>query len=982
MSESAHRYRGYELLREEPLPDIHAEGVLLRHEKSGARVVLIPCEDDNKVFNIAFRTPPADSTGVAHIIEHTVLCGSREFPLKDPFVELVKGSLNTFLNAMTYPDKTMYPVASKNDADFRNLMHVYLDAVFFPNIYNEKNIFLQEGWHYEMEDEDQPLKLNGVVYNEMKGAFSTPESVLERETMNALFPDTAYGVESGGDPKHIPELTYEAYLDFHRRYYHPSNSFIFLYGDMDMEDTLAFIDGHYLSLFDRISVDSRIRFQEPFGTPIRVERPYPVPDDEPDGDSTYLSYNIVTGNQLDIKEMTACSVLDYALLSAPGAPVRQALLDAGIGRDVYGEFNDGILQPYFSVIAKNAGSGDADRFVRTIREVLEDQAERGIDRKSLIAGINGQEFQFREADYAGYPKGLMYGIAIMDTWLYDENEPFAPLKKLAVYEELRREAESGFFETFLKEKILGTGHAALMILSPKKGLLAEEEEKTRAKLAASKAAMTGDEILGVVESCRNLAAWQSAEDPEEIIATLPMLERSDISRESQPFDNEERMVGTADLSGEAREVKTVFHDAPTNGIGYLELLYDIGDLSEEELSYVSLLKAVLFNIGTENHSHMELNNEINAETGGISATIASYDMPGDPSDYRVFFSIRCKALYDKLDAGTSLIREALSTSRFEDAKRIREIISQTRSALQMGLQQGGNVAAATRALAYVSPVGALTDRITGIDFYRFVRDLEAGFEEKGGIIGGKLESLAAKIFTAGRLLVSYTSEREGREVLPGAVSNCLIPGAGLPGAHRKVAPYGNLREGFRTSGQVQFVAMAGTVDNAVFPPSGVRTVLRHILNYEYLWQRVRVMGGAYGCSALVRRNGDGFITSFRDPNLRNTRDVYLGIPDYIEGFTADEKTMTKYVIGAIGMIDTPLTPSMFGSFSLRVYLQGMTAEELDARRREILGASDSDIRALAPAYRSLIEQDNFCVIGGESRVNEDRELFDSVTALL
>ena len=428
----------YEVVTEENLTDIHSTGWLLRHKKTGARVMLIENDDENKVFNIAFRTPPKDSTGVAHILEHSVLCGSREFPLKDPFVELVKGSLNTFLNAMTYPDKTCYPVASCNDKDFQNLMHVYLDAVFYPNIYKREEIFRQEGWNYHLEQKEGPLKYNGVVYNEMKGAFSSPDEVLEREIMNHLFPDTTYGCESGGDPKNIPDLTYENFLNFHRTYYHPSNSYIYLYGNMDMEEKLAFLDEHYLSHFDYLDVDSVIQEQKEFGACRDVTLEYPVAENEGEEDNTYLSYNMVVGNAADSQMAMAFEVLDYALLSAPGAPLKQALLDVKAGKDVYGSYDDGILQPYFTVIAKGSNPDRKEEFVSVIRQVLGDIVKNGIDKKAVEAGINYFEFRYREADFSSYPKGLMYSLDILGDWLYESKAPFAQVQMLKVFENLKK----------------------------------------------------------------------------------------------------------------------------------------------------------------------------------------------------------------------------------------------------------------------------------------------------------------------------------------------------------------------------------------------------------------------------------------------------------------------------------------------------------------------------------------------------------------
>lgn len=649
----------YELIQQEEIQDVHAKGYLLKHKKSGARVMLLANDDENKVFNIAFRTPPANSTGVAHIIEHTVLCGSEKFPLKDPFVELVKGSLNTFLNAMTYPDKTMFPVASCNDADFQNLMDVYLDAVFHPNIYKNEKIFQQEGWHYHLEQESDPLTYNGVVYNEMKGAFSSADEVLNREVFNTLFPDTAYGVESGGDPKVIPSLSYEEFLDFHRKYYHPSNSYIYLYGNMDMKEKLDWLDREYLSKFDAIEVDSRIQLQKPFGETKDVTLSYPILEHEEEADNTYLSYNMVAGTTLDVKLNVAFSVLEYALLDAPGAPVKQALLDAQIGKDVEGSYEDGILQPYFQIVAKNANASDKERFLNVIHDTLQKIVDKGIDKKAVLAGINYFEFRFREADYASYPKGLMYGIDVFDSWLYDDEKPWMHLKQLAVFEELKKEVEHGYYEALIQRYLLDNPHSSIVTLVPKKGLAEKEEQETAEKLAAYKATLSREELQKLIKQTKALEEFQEAEDSEEAKQCIPLLKRSDISRDSVRLYNEEHRQGDTVL---------LHHNLFTNGIAYVDLLFDTKQVPDELVSYMGILKSVLGLVSTEHYTYSELFNEINANTGGIHCGLQVFQKPAENKDCTRMFGIRMKCLYPKLDFAFEMVKEILTTSKLDDEK--------------------------------------------------------------------------------------------------------------------------------------------------------------------------------------------------------------------------------------------------------------------------------------------------------------------------
>ncbi len=969
----------YEEILHEELPDIHAEGYLLRHKKSGARVMLIPNTDDNKVFNIAFRTPPADSTGVAHIVEHTVLCGSEEFPLKDPFVELVKGSFNTFLNAMTYPDKTMYPVASTNNADFRNLMHVYLDVVFHPNIYHEENIFRQEGWHYHLTDKNEPLTWNGVVYNEMKGAFSSADEVLDRTVFNSLFPDTPYGVESGGDPEVIPTLTYENYLDFHSRYYHPVNSYIYLYGDMDMPETLGFIDEKYLANYDRIEVDSAIPQQRPFTKMVRREDFYPISDEEDTAENTYLTWNVVCGDPMNIKEMIAFDVIDYALFSAPGAPVRQALLDAGIGKDVSGSYNDGTLQPYFSVTSRNAEAEDEEKFISVIRTTLENEVKKGIDRKSLLAGLNYLEFQFREADYSSYPKGLMYSIDVFDTWLYDDNAPFNALRQLDAYAELRKEMDEGYFERLVQEKLLDNPFGSVVILRPKKGLAQERENKTAEKLAAIKASFTDTQLEEIIEKTNALAAWQEEEDSEETLACLPMLSRSDIRREIRKYSNIEE---TFRAEGSDTSQLIVWHDTVANGIGYVDLLWDITRIPERLVPYLGIFRTLLGSVDTENYTYLALSNAINIETGGLNTGISVYDDYSGEQPYKAYFSVRMKALYDRIGAGFELIREIITTSSFADEKRVREVLASTKARLENSLQTGGSGTAMYRANAYFSAAAAYQESVSGIAYYKFVKDLAEHFDDRKVDLAAAMRELMGLTFDPSKLTVSFTSDPEGHDYLKAALPKVLEGFSKNEAPQYFAAPLGRLNEAFTTSGQVQYCAMCGTFGPTGSEFNGAMTILRHLLSYGYLWQNVRVKGGAYGVSAQFRRSGEGYFVSYRDPNLAATYDVFKSVPDYIANFTADEKEMTKYIIGTVSGMDTPLTPSLFGLVSIRNYLAGVSEADTQKLRNDILDATDEDIRALADSVRSVTDAGCICVVGSETAVERDRELFRHVEPLL
>ena len=966
---------GYDLLKEEDLIDIHSKGTLLRHRKTGARIVLVENEDENKVFNIGFRTPPADSTGVAHIIEHSVLCGSRKFPVKDPFVELVKGSLNTFLNAMTYPDKTMYPVASCNDTDFQNLMDVYLDAVFYPNIYKNEKIFRQEGWHYHLEHVEDELTRNGVVFNEMKGAFSSADEVLGRTVFNSLFPDTPYGVESGGDPDVIPELTYEGFLDFHRKYYHPSNSYIYLYGNMDMAEKLIWLDRAYLSAFDDAKVDSAIPEQKAFAETARIVADYPILDDEPEKENTYLSYAAVTGNVLDPLQNVAFSVLEYALLDAPGAPVKQALLDAGIGKDVTGSYEDGILQPFFSIESRNAEPEQADEFLRIIRESLQEQVDKGIDRKALLSGLNSFEFRFREADYASYPKGLIYGLDLYDSWLYDENEPFMYLQQIGIFEQLREKLDTDYYEQLIREKLLENPHSSLVVLQPRKGMAAEKEARDREALAAYKASLSAEELQKIAEETAALAAYQEAPDTEENLQSIPLLKREDIAAVTpMEFHTEETLV---------QGISVLRHAYDTNGIAYLKLLFDLEHVPDELTETMGLLKSILGFVNTADHTYTELFHEINGNSGGIACGLTI--MPNEAYDMgaKRFLVLRAKYLYAQQDFVFRTLREIIATSDLDTEKRLREIIASQRARLRSVLQSMGNSTAAMRALSYGSASSAWQDRVTGIAYYRLLEDLDEHFEERKEKLIADLKKLMCIIFRKENMIVSLTEEAGACGTLEQELSMIC------QGLSAEEAPTGKFswspshaKEGFQTPGQVQFVAQGGSFKEAGFTYTGAMRILRTILNYDYLWMNIRVQGGAYGCSGNFRRNGDAFLVTYRDPHLQRTLDVYEALPAYLEQFAADEREMTKYIIGTISELDTPMNASAKGTAALNSYFCGYGQADMQQERDEVLGASQEDIRALADMIRGVLAQKQICVVGSEASISKHGEVFTGVEALV
>ena len=968
------RISAYEIIREENLSDIRSAGYLLRHKKTGARVMLIENEDENKVFNIAFRTPPKNSTGVAHILEHSVLCGSREFPLKDPFVELVKGSLNTFLNAMTYPDKTCYPVASCNDQDFQNLMHVYLDAVFYPNIYKKEEIFRQEGWSYQLEDTEGPLKYNGVVYNEMKGAFSSPDEVLEREIMNSLFPDTPYGCESGGDPNHIPELSYEEFLQFHKTYYHPSNSYIYLYGNMDMAEKLEFIDEHYLSAFEKLEVDSALPLQPAFTERKELQLEYPVSESENEEGNAYLAYSTVVGDASDELTAMAFEVLDYALLSAPGALLKQALLDAQIGMDVYGSYDDGILQPYFDIVAKGTDPDKKEKFVEIIRTTLEDIVKNGIDKKALKAGINYMEFRYREADFSAWPKGLMYGLDIFGSWLYSDEKAFSHVKLIPVFEKLKELSGERYFEELIQKYLLDNPHGSVITLVPSKGLAARREKALEEQLQAKLEKMTQEEKEILVEKTKALVEYQEAEEEPGSEKCIPMLKREDIKKEAAGFTNEELNVDGSLF---------LYHEVPTNGISYLDLMFDLKNLDPEDVPYLGLLKSVLGFVDTAHFSYGELSNEINAETGGISCGVEVFDRADSTEEYKAMFSVRGKVMYPRIDVLFRMIREILNTSKLDDGKRLYEIIARVKSRAQANLVSAGHSTAVLRGASYSSPMAAFQDEMAGVGYYQFIEKLEKEFDIRKEELVKKLNVLMTKILRPELLCVSYTGERESLDTVMKQVK-ALKDTLRTEAVETSSKPMSceKKNEGFTTSGQVQYVARTGNFRKKGYEYTGALDILKVALSYDYLWMNLRVKGGAYGCMSGFKRSGESYFVSYRDPHLKRTLDVYEGIPEYVRTFQADEREMTKYIIGTISGKDVPRTPQMQGSISKTAYFCGITEEMMQKERDQILNADVEDIRNLAPLVEAILSDDAVCVVGSETAIEKEQEIFKEIKSLI
>lgn len=965
---------GFKVLEKEYIEELSADAYTFLHEASGARLIAVLNDDDNKVFSIAFRTPPNASNGLPHILEHSVLNGSRKYPTKEPFVELAKGSLNTFLNAMTYPDKTVYPVASRNKKDFMNLMDVYLDAVFFPRLYDDPLILMQEGWHYELSHPDaDTLNIRGVVYNEMKGAYSSPEAVLFQRIQTTLFPDTPYRYDSGGDPDVIPTLNQEAFVDFHRTYYHPSNSFMFLYGDLDLPPILKKIDEEYLAHFKARDIHADLPLQKPFSERKTVAYPYALPEGVKADQKDYLSVNYVVGETDEAVAMLALEILQYVLIDSPAAPLKQKILEAGLAEDVFASLETSLRQGVFSIIAKGAQKDHLDAFDTLVTSELKRYQEEGIPRRLLEAALTRKEFELREADMHGYPKGLVAALNMLTTWIHGK-DPFLYVRYEPLLTQLKAGLDHGLFESILKERLLGHNHVARVVLTATPGLLEAKEAEEHLALQRTLQSLSAEERAEIVQKTALLRERQTTPDSPEALNTLPLLDREDITPVGEHIPTAEKTL---------ENVRFLHHPLKTNNISYIQMYFPVGHLTVEDLPYVSALLSALGKVDTKTHPYGELIDEMNLQTGGLSFQLEAVAPVGEVDQYDLYVIIRLRALTNKLPEAMALVKEIALTSRFDNTERLYTLFSEQRSRQEMGLYDRGHQITAARLLAAFSPVDAARDDIRGIGYFLFLKTLLQSLKENPDHVRAKLEDLYRKLFYHDHLIVSLTGE-DAEEGALRAIWHDWIEDfpSGRPHDVKRIFQSRPSREALLAASKVQYVASGGTVGKLDAETYGLYQVLRTILAYDYLWNRVRVQGGAYGSMFQVERNGNFVLASYRDPHLKETLQTYGAVQTYVEQFYADDREMTKYVIGTIARLDQPLTPSMKGERGDWMVLTGLTEERLNAERRAILRSDPAQIRGLAQSFAVLQETPHVCVMGGRSRLEREKALFDVYTTLI
>ncbi len=960
---------GFKVLDARFVEEVNARVIRLVHEQSGAQVLKIANDDANKTFSIAFKTIPESDCGTPHIMEHSVLNGSKHFPVKSPFDILARGSLNTFLNAMTGSDITIYPIASMNDTDYFNLMHVYLDAVFYPLAVQDPRIFYQEGWHHELTDPEEPIVYKGVVYNEMKGAYSDPNRILEYQADRHLFPDSPYGYSSGGYPTAIPDLSYDDFVAFHETYYHPDNSFIFLYGDADLDTELEFIHNNYLSHFEQSGRTFTLPLQKPFYSMREQTEYYPVTEESDLDNQTYLSMSWIVGKNTDRSLYMSLDVLTDVLVNHESAPIRNALQEAEIGRDVSAYVAEQ-KQNVVKITVKNANPEDKDRFRQIVMETLQRVADEGVDRESLEGTLNRMEFRLREGDDA--QKGLRYNFQSIRTWFYAQ-DPYLGLEWEKPLATLKTALDSDLLEETIQHHLIDNPHKLLLVLEPKPGMEQEQSADIKTHLADLKASMSDADIDSLVSSTQELIEHQQREDSPDALATIPLLERKDISPKAEWYGVDER-----EIDG----IPVLYHPEFTNNVVYMQLLFDARVLPEELLPYAGLLAECLSLLNTERYSYGDLDNALNIHTGGFNTSVTSFLKERDDSQLLPIFSVSGKAMAPRVEKLLQLTDEILTRSRFEDPERLKDVLTRHQAQLDARVKSNGFPVAVTRARSYFSRQGLFTEKTRGLDYYRFVTALVDSFDTRKQDIMDNLTRTAELLFNRNNLIVAVTCDENNYSTvqshLPLLAETLRAEKSTAADNHWTVVPR---NEGMMTSSKVQYVVQGYNFKTLGYEWSGKLRVLDQVLSRDYLQTQLRVLGGAYGGFTDISPNGQFLFLSYRDPNLSETLENYKKTTDFLTSFEATEDEMTRFIIGTIANMDRPLTPSQKGRRAVRYHFETVSREDLQTDRTAVLNTTPTDLQDMAGMVSDIIDQQIYCVYGNQEKLESEKQLFDTLITL-
>ena len=958
-------YHGFRLEKKEFVKEMNCDVLQFKHTKSGARLIKVAADDDNKLFSITFFTTPMDDTGVPHIMEHSVLNGSEKFPVKSPFDILLKGSLNTFLNAMTGDDLTTYPVASMNEKDYFNLMDVYLNAVLFPNLRTDDRILKQEGWHYELNDVNDEITIKGVVYNEMKGSFSNPQTELRYQVDRNLFPDNTYGAESGGYPSAIPSLTQEQFVKFHQEFYHPSNSFILLYGNADLDKELAFIDTDYLSKFTDNGKRITIEPQKPFAAKKNLDITYSAAEGSNTADNTFLNYRIVTGSSTDYTLKAALSIIADAMVNHETAPLREALREAGIGKDVYA-FASSANQIKFSIAVQNANPEDRGRFEQIVEQTMAKVAAEGFDADAVEGIFNSREFRLREGNSPN--KGLMALYSLIHSMWFDQNDPIAGMRYENTIAEVKEGIKGTMLQDIVKQHLLGNPHTLVTTMRPEVGKEAKIEAETRKQLAEYKKSLSREQLEQLVADTKALIEYQKEPDSPEAIASVPMLALSDISPDVKFYSVEEKTMAG---------IKTLHHSDFTSNILYTKLMFDLKAIPQELIPYASMLSALLGNMSTEHYTYGALENAMNKHTGGISTYVDSYLEQNDDSKLIPQFVITAKANADKGKEMMELIGEIINTTKLDDIDRLKNLMLRLQANAEYSVKNDGRAVATNRMLSYFSNVGMFDEICDGLEFYRFITELHKKIE--GGQtqeVVDKLRQTAQLLFCQKNLILGIVCSNSNLSGFTPSFTefvNTLPQGDGT--IHDWKFTHEAKNEGLMAASKVQYVIQGGSFAQLGHKYDGKIRVMSQVLSREYLQNTVRVQGGAYGGYCSFAPTGRVIFGSYRDPNLKETFDNYAGAPEYLRNFEADDVEMTRFIIGTISGMEGPTTPMSRGYTAISNYFTKTTKEQKLAERKAVLSTTKDDIRAYAPMVEEVLKQNIYCVFGGESKIQQHKDLF-------
>ncbi|MBT8042104.1 MAG: insulinase family protein [Pontiella sp.] len=944
--------KNFELVRSEEIAELNTHAEIYRHIPTGAEILSMENDDENKCFGIAFRTPPSDSTGVAHILEHTVLCGSRKYPVKDPFVQLLKGSLQTFLNAFTYPDKTCYPVASQNLKDFHNLVDVYLDAVFHPRI--TPDFFMQEGWHYELESIDAPLTFKGVVYNEMKGVYSSPDSLLMETSQQSLFPDTTYGLDSGGNPKHIPDLTHEQFKAFHESFYHPSNARIFFYGDDPVEQRFELLE-EYLKEFEKIDPQSEVELQAPLPEPVRIEKPYAVSADD-ENPKPMFTVNWLLPSPTDPERVFALTLLDHILLGTPASPLRKALIESGLGEDLTGGgIETHMIQMMFSVGLKGVESQNLGKAEALIFNTLKDLVENGIERDDIEATLNTYEFDLRENNSGGFPRGLSLWLKSLNAWIYDA-DAIGPIAFEGPLQSLKKHtAKEGYFEQLIREHFLDNRHRSVVTLVPDSTLAAQKELEETERLARIKAGMDERALKEIVSNTQRLLTLQATPDSEEALATIPLLHRGDLDKSIRTIDrNEVKRHGAA----------VVTHDLFTNGILYLDLGLDLHGLEQEDLPYVSLLGSVLLEMGTKEQDYVSLSQRIAMKTGGIYGTPFISALENSKTGVTRFF-LRSKCMIDQTGELLDILRDVLLSTDFSNKERFRQIVLEHKSELETAIVPRGHSAVMSRLKAHHHEAHWVSEQIGGIEALFFIRKLADMLEHDWDAVYARLEKIRQVLMRRESMLINVTVDAAAMPQVLDALDGFLeqIPAAGAFAA--KAWTPGKLpkSEALTAPTMVNYVGCAANLFDCGYEMHGSALVITRYLQTAWLWEKIRVQGGAYGgMCAFDKHSGVFTFASYRDPNLNESLQVYKATGAYLKNLKLSEDELTRALIGAIGTLDAYQLPDAKGYSSCMRYLIDYTDAERQKLRDEVLATTQKHFNAFGETLSKAFENGSVSVL--------------------